>query len=129
MDGITDSVDIGLSKLWEMVKYREAWIAAAHGVTKSLNNKSLRLQGWVASGQTINREGVQPHPLADNWIKVLLSTALPTRARPSFSHHQPLPSGSLHSLLASSTRGQTEGARTTIVLQPPEQKSQSQKVN
>ena len=96
MDGITDSVDIGLSKLWEMVKYREAWIAAAHGVTKSLNNKSLRLQGWVASGQTINREGVQPHPLADNWIKVLLSTPLLSRARPSFSHSQSLPSGSLY---------------------------------
>ena len=33
---------------------------------EQLNNKSLRLQDWVASGQTINREGVQPHPLADN---------------------------------------------------------------
>ena len=41
-------------------------------------------------------EGGQPHPSADNWIKVLLSKALPTRARLSFSHHQSLPSGSLH---------------------------------
>ena len=32
--GITDSVDISLSKLWEMVMHREAWHAAAHGVTK-----------------------------------------------------------------------------------------------
>ena len=92
-------------------------------------HRPCRLQGWVTLGQTTNRREAQLHPLADNWIKVLLSTALPTRARPSFSHHQPLPSGSLHSLLASSTRGQTEEARTTIVLQPPEQKSQSQKVN
>ena len=37
----------------------------------------------------------RPHPSADNWIKVLLSTALPTGVRTGFSHHQSLPSGSL----------------------------------
>ena len=48
-DGITDSMDTNFSKLWEMVKDREDWRAAVHGVTKSWTRLSdwTRLQtGW-----------------------------------------------------------------------------------
>ena len=34
MDGITDLMDMSFSKLWEIVKDREAWHAAVHGITK-----------------------------------------------------------------------------------------------
>ena len=57
-DGITDSTDMNLSKLWEMVKDREAWHAAIHGVTKSRTQMSDRtllqqmLQQTFVDGET-----------------------------------------------------------------------------
>ena len=41
LDGITNSVDMNLSKLWEIVKDREAWRAAVHRITKSQTRFSI----------------------------------------------------------------------------------------
>ena len=49
MVGITDSMDMSLSKLWKMVREREAWHAAVHGVSKN----QTQVSDWTLTEQIV----------------------------------------------------------------------------
>ena len=67
LDGITDAMDMNLNKLWELVKDREAWSAAVHGVAKS--------QTWLRDWTELNSCLLAP------WTLFNLATWVPS------SHH------------------------------------------
>ena len=61
MDGITNSMDMGLSRFWELVMDREAWLAVVHRVTKNQTGLNPRTElmiqqfnAWVKAGLKLN---------------------------------------------------------------------------
>ena len=58
LDSVTDSMDMSLGKLQELVMDREAWLAAVHGVTKSQHDWATKLN-WANNLPTVTKLGKQ----------------------------------------------------------------------
>ena len=71
LDGITDSMDMSLSKLWEVVEDREAWCAVVHGVAES----QTRLRDWTTNKRPLCQVWVQISvpPLKWPWTNLVAS--------------------------------------------------------
>ena len=72
LDGTTNSMNMSFSKLWKIVKNREAWYAAVHGVTKSwtlLSNWTTKTGSTPASGRSPG--GGHDSPLQDSWASLV----------------------------------------------------------
>ena len=117
----------GTRKLAAEVLGRTPWREPSQSLPLASPKSPGRLQYWVASGQTTNREGSQPHPSPDKWIKVLLSSAHQSNSQLYLPPVPPIRKLPHASWIASSTRGQTAEERRTTILQPMEQKPHSQK--
>ena len=83
--------------------------SSVHGIFRArvLEWGAIAFSAIIVWSQVNNREGTQPHPSTENWIKDLLSMALPIRTRPSFLLSLSHQKASI-SLLYLSIRGKTE---------------------
>ena len=86
-DGITDSIDMNLHKLLEMVKDREAWHAAIHGISESdttdgLNNNQVN--DWCSSQE---RSGNRYTQREDRLVKTMAETGMKQLQAKNANHH------------------------------------------